>query len=146
LRFNQITLENCPRGSTKDIKLLKTLAAWPNKWKPQRYVRTHNPKRQRGRSETEAQKWAEKGNHRKSECGKKKKKLEIEKQKPTGTLFSVNTLSQKSTNIKNFVAREAAFQFFSALKVFWGENPSATATIKHQQPVSGKSGKAGKQE
>lgn len=42
-----------------------------------------------------------------------KKKLEIEKQKPTGTLFSVNTLSQKSTNIKNFVAREAAFQFFS---------------------------------
>jgi len=76
----------------------------------------------------------------------KKKKLEIEKQKPTGTLFSVNTLSQKSTNIKNFVAREAAFQFFSALKVFWGENPSATATIKHQQPVSGKSGKAGKQE
>jgi len=86
LRFNQIKLENCPRGSTKDIKLLKTLAAWPNKWKPQRYVRTHNPKRQRGRSETEAQKWAEKGNHRKSECGKKKK-LEIEKQKPTGNLF-----------------------------------------------------------
>lgn len=31
-----------------------------------------------------------------------------------GTLLLVNTLSQKSTNIKNFIAREAAFQFFSS--------------------------------
>lgn len=77
------------------------------------------------------------------------KKVEIEKQKPTGTLFSVNTLSQKSTNIKNLVAREAAFQFFSLLEKF-----SATAMGKppaqyHKTPATGerkkrKSGNAGK--
>lgn len=62
------------------------------------------------------------------ECGegvveKKIAKLKNKRQN-WATLLLVNTLSQKSTNIKNFEAREAAFQFFSsAQKNFWQSPP-----------------------
>lgn len=57
-------------------------------------LHTEGEEWERGRGHKKVQNWKTKGNW--------------------ATLLLVNTLSQKSTNIKNFRAREAAFQFFSS--------------------------------
>lgn len=55
---------------------------------------------------TEGEEWERGSGHKKVQNWKTKGNW--------ATLLLVNTLSQKSTNIKNFRAREAAFQFFSS--------------------------------